>query len=54
MANATLIPKTDSWYMGANIKGKRRSLLAYAGGVGVYKQFCDDVKAKRYEGLELV
>ena len=54
VANATLIPQTDSWYMGANIKGKRRSLLAYAGGVGVYKQFCDDVKAKRYEGLELV
>jgi cyclohexanone monooxygenase len=40
--------------MGANIEGKKRSLLAYAGGVGVYKQFCDEVKAKGYEGLEIV
>lgn len=53
VANMTLIPKTDSWYTGANIKGKRRSLLAYAGGAGVYKQLCDEVKAKGYEGLEL-
>ena len=53
VANMTLIPRTDSWYMGANIEGKRRSLLAYAGGVGVYKQLCDEVKAKEYAGLEL-
>lgn len=31
MATATLFGRTDSWYMGANIPGKRRQLLNYIG-----------------------
>lgn len=31
MAETTLFHKTDSWYMGANIPGKRRQLLNYLG-----------------------
>ncbi|KAF9891864.1 hypothetical protein FE257_003349 [Aspergillus nanangensis] len=29
----TLYPKTESWYMGANIPGKRREPLVYLGGI---------------------
>ncbi|WP_251552527.1 flavin-containing monooxygenase [Neobacillus muris] len=47
----TLLPKTDSWYMGANIEGKPRGFLAFAGGVGLYRQICNDVAAKGYEGF---
>lgn len=53
IANATLVTKTDSWYMGSNVKGKPRRLLSYIGGVGHYRQQCDEVAAKEYEGFEL-
>lgn len=52
-ANATLIVKTDSWYMGSNIEGKPRRLLSYCGGVGVYRGKCDEVAAKDYEGFAI-
>ncbi|BCS23912.1 flavin-containing monooxygenase [Aspergillus puulaauensis] len=35
-ASATLLPETDSWYMGANIPGKLREPLVYFGGVPNY------------------
>ncbi len=52
-ANATLIVKTDSWYMGSNIEGKPRRLLSYCGGVGVYRGKCEEVAAKDYEGFAI-
>ncbi|WP_428415119.1 flavin-containing monooxygenase [Methylibium sp.] len=51
LANLTLVPKTNSWYMGSNVKGKPRRLLAYAGGVGTYRAKCEEVKASGYEGF---
>ena len=51
LANMMLISKTNSWYMGSNVVGKPRRLLAYAGGVANYRQACDDVKARGYEGF---
>ncbi len=54
VANMTLVPKTNSWYMGANIEGKERRLLAYAGGVGPYRDACNEVKAKGYQGFAVV
>jgi len=51
LANMTLVPKTNSWYMGSNVKGKPRRLLAYAGGVGTYRAKCEEVKASGYEGF---
>ena len=51
LANMMLISKTNSWYMGSNIVGKPRRLLAYAGGVANYRQACDEVKARGYEGF---
>lgn len=48
----TLYPQADSWYMGSNIAGKARTLLAYLGGVGAYRAICDDIKARGYPGFE--
>jgi len=53
IAEMLLISKSNSWYMGSNIEGKRRSLLAYAGGVDVYRERCDEVKARGYQEFEL-
>ena len=50
---ATLIPETDSWFMGANVPGKKRAFLMYAGGSPAYRQKCDEVAAKGYEGFRL-
>jgi cyclohexanone monooxygenase len=52
-AAATLYPLANSWYMGANIPGKPRVFLPYVGGVGVYREKCDEVAAKGYEGFAL-
>ncbi|ASJ70985.1 flavin-containing monooxygenase [Granulosicoccus antarcticus] len=52
-ANATLISKTDSWYMGSNIPGKPRRMLSYCGGVGAYKTKCDEVASREYEGFSM-
>jgi cyclohexanone monooxygenase len=53
MGHATLYPKANSWYMGANIPGKPRIFMPYIGGVGVYRQKCDAVTANGYEGFAL-
>jgi cyclohexanone monooxygenase len=50
LANATLFPRTDSWWTGANIEGKPRYFLAYLGG-SIYYQRIADVAAKNYEGF---
>jgi cation diffusion facilitator CzcD-associated flavoprotein CzcO len=38
----TLYPKTDSWYMGANIPGKRREPLVWLGGMPSWWKCCTD------------
>jgi cyclohexanone monooxygenase len=53
VAYTTLYPQANSWYMGANIEGKPRVFMPYIGGVGVYRQTCEDVAAKGYEGFRL-
>lgn len=53
LAQATLLPGTDSWWMGANIVGKPRVCLVYLGGAPAYRQICSDVVAKGYEGFAL-
>ncbi|WP_160719443.1 flavin-containing monooxygenase [Bacillus sp. USDA818B3_A] len=53
VAEPTLYVKTDSWYMGANIEGKARGFQIYLGGVGPYRQICDEVAEKGYEGFTL-
>ena len=50
IANATLFPRTDSWWTGANIPGKPRGFSAYLGG-SLYYQRIADMAAKDYEGF---
>jgi cyclohexanone monooxygenase len=52
IAAATLLPKADSWYMGANIPGKPKQLL-YHPGVQEYLQRCRDSAESGYAGFEL-
>ena len=53
VAHGTLYPRANSWYMGANIPGKPRIFMPYIGGVGAYRQICNDVAAKGYEGFTM-
>jgi cation diffusion facilitator CzcD-associated flavoprotein CzcO len=47
----TLFPTAESWYMGSNVPGKPRVFYAYIGGVGLYRQTCDQIAARGYEGF---
>jgi len=53
VAHTTLYPQANSWYMGANIPGKPQIFMPYIGGVGIYRQICNDVAAKGYEGFAM-
>jgi cyclohexanone monooxygenase len=52
-ADMTLYKQANSWYMGANIPGKPLVFMPYIGGVGVYRQICDDVVANNYQGFRM-
>ncbi|TVQ30949.1 MAG: cyclohexanone monooxygenase, partial [Geminicoccaceae bacterium] len=52
-ANANLISKTVSWYLGSNVPGKPRRVLSYTGGVGTYRQKCDEFAASGYAGCAM-
>ncbi len=54
VAADTLLLETDSWWVGANIPGKVRTLYPYVGGVGVFRQTCQDVADNGYEGFTLL
>ncbi len=51
VANDTLMPMANSWYVGANIPGKPRVFMPYVGGVGEYRKICDEKAARGYEGF---
>jgi cyclohexanone monooxygenase len=53
VAALTLYPKADSWFTGANIPGKTRKFLPYAGGVGDYRHTCEAIAARGYRGFTL-
>jgi cation diffusion facilitator CzcD-associated flavoprotein CzcO/acetyl esterase/lipase len=50
-ADITLLPRANSWYMGANVPGKPRVFLPFIGGVDRYRKICDDVVARGYLGF---
>jgi cation diffusion facilitator CzcD-associated flavoprotein CzcO len=53
-AEATLLPQArHSWYLGANIPGKPRVFMPYAGGMARYRKICAEVAARNYEGFRL-
>ena len=53
VADATLYPLANSWYVGANIPGKPRVFMPYVAGLDKYRKICDDVAAKNYKGFVL-
>lgn len=53
VAEYTLMPRANSWYMGANVPGKPRVFMAYIAGHGVYRDICDGVAADGYRGFAL-
>ncbi len=53
-AAATLLPQAKhSWYLGANVPGKPRVFMPYAGGMAHYRKICADVAARNYDGFVL-
>jgi cation diffusion facilitator CzcD-associated flavoprotein CzcO len=53
VANASLMPAANSWYMGRNVPGKPQVFMPYLGGVGPYRQKCAEIAAQGYEGFAL-
>jgi cation diffusion facilitator CzcD-associated flavoprotein CzcO len=51
VAEVTLFPKANSWYLGANIPGKKRVFMPYVGGFAPYRDYCDEVAAEGYRGF---
>jgi cation diffusion facilitator CzcD-associated flavoprotein CzcO len=53
-ANATLLPMaSSSWYLGANVPGKPRVFMPYAGGFARYAGICNEVAEGGYRGFAL-
>ena len=53
-ADATLFSDAkDTWYHGANIPGKPRAFMPYAGGLDNFTRLCDEVVREGYKGFNL-
>lgn len=52
VANATLFPSCNSWYLGSNVPGKPRVFMPYL-GFPPYVKKCNEIAASGYEGFEL-
>ncbi|MFK7996502.1 MAG: flavin-containing monooxygenase [Granulosicoccus sp.] len=51
-ADKTLLPTVKhSWYLGANIPGKPRLFMPYAGGLDRYRDICEQVAIDNYSGF---
>ena len=46
-----LFNRANSWYLGANIPGKKRVFMPYVGGLANYRNRCDEVATNDYEGF---
>ena len=53
VADTTIYPLANSWYLGANVPGKPRVFMPYIGGFPVYRDKCNAVAANGYEGFVL-
>jgi len=52
IADFTLFPTCNSWYLGANVPGKARVFMPYV-GFPSYAEKCGEVAARDYEGFVL-
>lgn len=53
VADFTLFPMANSWYLGANVPGKSRQILPYVGGVGNYRKLTNEIAEDGYRGFAL-
>lgn len=53
LVEGSLLTETDSWFLGANIPGKKRTFLLYANTAPAYRKKCHEVAASGYEGFLL-
>ena len=53
LTEGMLFTQTDSWFMGTNIPGKKRTFLFYAGGAPAFRNKVAAVAANNYEGFML-
>lgn len=53
-AEATLFPRANSWYLGANVPGKPRVFMLFTGGFAVYNEICAEVAEAGYKGFNLI
>lgn len=53
-AAGTLMPRANSWYVGANIPGKPRVFMPFVSGFGLYGQIIADVAAAGYKGFDVI
>ena len=53
VAEATLMPVADSWYVGANVAGKPRVYMPYFGGFERFWKTCTDIARDGYRGFTL-
>jgi len=51
LAAKSLMPKANTWYVGANVEGKPRVFSLYSGGFHKYREICEDVTANGYRGF---
>lgn len=51
LSDKTLFPGTSSWYMGANVPGKPREQLNFAGGIPLYEKECRDALNNGFQGF---
>lgn len=52
MNEKTLFPLANSWYMGANIPGKKREQLNYLAGIQEYEKQCREAQ-KNWSGFDV-
>ena len=53
VAEGTIYPSCNSWYLGANIPGKTRQFMPYIGGYPYYVKKCNEVASRGYDGFSL-
>jgi cyclohexanone monooxygenase len=49
--NSLRINDENNWYLGTNVPGKPRAVLVYQGGLGFYKNMCDEIAKDNYRGF---
>jgi cation diffusion facilitator CzcD-associated flavoprotein CzcO len=51
IADSTLFPKAESWIFGANVPGKKHTVMFFMGGLGMYRAKLAELRAADYEGF---